>query len=352
MKNIYSIVILISFLLLSFVGKAQETTVLLDKNYPVSKSTSLDLNNQFGNITVSTWSKQEFSINVELVLTGLSEKEAQKIREKVQIEESAKSDIVAIKTLFKKGSINMNGSGKKFEINYEVKIPDNHSLKIKNSFGNFAIQDYNGPIDLHVEYGNLSMGKIREIMLKLAFGNGDVQSIEGGNVIIEYADRFNLQNAGDIELKSSFSKVDINTAKNIALDGKYGDLKIGRIDVLRGKSEFSGVQIKQLNKTLDLKASYVSGNLEVDNISKDFEEIILKTEFSGVTLNFESGIMVQVHVTTSFGDFIYPESKSTFNTRIEKDFEKEFKGTVGEGSSSKGRVAIHTTYGNAKIKIN
>lgn len=351
MKNKYNLIVILGLLLIGFAGMAQESTVLLDKSYPVNKSTALELNNQFGNITVTTWNKQEFSIKVQLILTGLSEKEAQKVKEKVDVTSSQSNERVTVETLFKKGGINMNGSGKKFEINYEVKVPDNHMLDIKNSFGNFSIQDYNGPLELNVEYGNISLGSLKNLSLKLAFGNGNVQSVQNGQLNVEYADQFNINNAVNLELDNSFSKVAIESVDILKLDSKYGQLKIGTVGTLEGDSEFSGLKIKRLNKRLELEGSYISGSMEIESIARDFESIDLEIEFSSVELNFESGAKIPFEVSTSFGDFKYPNNQVKISHRIEKDFEKEFKGTLGDGNMSSGKVTIETSYGNATLKL-
>ncbi|PTB96948.1 hypothetical protein C9994_05060 [Marivirga lumbricoides] len=352
MKKKYNIIVIIGLLLINYTALAQESTVLLDKSFPVNKSASLELNNQFGNITVTTWNKPEFYVKAQLVLTGLSEKEAQKIKEKVNVSSSQNSDRVSVETLFKKGGINMNGSGKKFEINYTVKVPDNHKLDIKNSFGNFSIQDYNGPVELNVEYGNISLGNLKTLKLKLAFGNGNIQSIKEGKLDVEYADQFNINSVIKLDLDNSFSKVTIESAELIKLDSKYGTLKIGTVDILEGDSEFSGMKIKRLNKRLELDGSYVSGSMEIESIATDFELIDLEIEFSSVELNFEPGVKIPFEVSTSFGDFKYPNSKVNLTSRIEKDFGKEFKGTLGEGNTSSGKVTVETSYGNATFKVN
>ncbi len=352
MKQLYKYIALACFLLISLMSKAQESKVLLDKTYKVNKGTVLSLDNEFGNINISQWDRQEFAIKIRLNMTELSEKESRKILEKVKIEESAQSDIVTIITQLKKGQIGPNGSGKKFEINYDVKVPDLHPLIIKNSFGNFTIQNYNGPIDLHLEYGNISIGNVKELKLKLAFGNGNIQSVEEGDIKAEYADRFNLAKVNSLTLENSYSKMKIAHAGNIAVDGKYAELTIGEINVLTGEIKFSEVKIEQLNKTLELKGSYFSGSLEVNNVSKDFSSINLDTEFSGIDLNFESGVKIPMHIKTSFGDFKYANSNSNFTTKVEKDFNKEFEGTIGSGKQSKGGVTINASYGTIKIKIN
>lgn len=351
MKNKYNIIVLIGLLLINFTSLAQESSVLLDKFFAVNKNTVLNLENQFGNITVTTWNKQEFSVKVQLILTGLSDKEAQKVKEKVEVTSSQSNELVKVETIFKKGGINMNGSGKKFEINYDVKIPDNHMLDIKNSFGSFSIQDYDGPVKLNVEYGNISLGSLKDLNLKLAFGNGNIQSVQKGKLNVEYADQFNLNSAVNLELDNSFSKVAIESADVINLDSKYGQLKVGTIGTLVGDAEFSGLKIKRLNKRLDIEGSYVSGSMEIESIARDFEEINLEIEFSSVELNFESGTKIPFEVSTSFGDFKYPDNEVNLTSRIEKDFEKQFIGTLGAGNVSSGKVTIETSYGNATLKL-
>jgi hypothetical protein len=352
MKNQYKTLIgfIILFSSLAHLVRAQESKTLLNANYKVNQNTALSIDNQFGNIQISTWNKPDFSIKVTLNLSGLSEKEATKIKEKVSIEESVTNQEIKIKTNLNNGSFNNNKFGKKFEINYEVFIPDNHPLSLKNSFGNLAMQNYNGPINLVLEYGNLNIGELKELKLKLAFGNGTIESINKGDLAIEYADKFSITYVDYLELKSDFSKITINKANQIDLNSQYGQLTLGTINTLTGKSDFSGLKINRLENNLQLKTSYVSGTLEIAEIATNFQDINIKSEFSAISLLFESGQKVPFHIKTSFGKFKQPAYKINLSLRIEEDFEKEYKGTIGEGNLN-GKVFVSTSYGNVSMNI-
>ncbi len=353
MKNQYKIVVgFIIFAISLGTAYGQETTILLNANYKVKQTTALNLENQFGNIKISTWSKPEFSVQVTLNLSGLTEKEANKIKEKVRVDESLTDQEIKIKTNLNNGSFNVRGSGKKFEINYEVFIPDNHLIKVKNSFGNFAMQNYKGPVDLSLEYGNLTVGELNEVKLKLAFGNGTIESIQKGDLSIEYADKFSIVTAKNVDLKSDFSKVKIENAGQIMLDSKYGQLNVGKVNLLNGNSEFSGIKIGRLESDIDLKVTYASGELEIVEIASKFKKVNIKSEFSAIDLNFESGNTIPFHITTNFGDFKYKNDKINLSFRVEEDFDKEYKGTLGQGAPSTGKVFVSNSYGNVSIDVN
>lgn len=343
---------IILFSTLAHLVQAQESKILHNKNYKVNQSTSLSIDNQFGNIQISTWNKPEFAVKVTLNLSGLSEKEVAKIKEKVSVDESVTNQEIKIRTNLNNGSFNLKGSGKKFEINYEVFIPDNHPLKLKNSFGNLAMQNYNGPVNISLEYGNLTMGALNEVKLKLAFGNGTIESIKNGDISIEYADNFSIASVDYLKLESDFSKVSIENSDQMILDSKYGRLNLGTINRLTGNSEFSGLKIKLLESVIELKVSYISGSLEIAEIANNFKNVNIKSEFSAIDLNFEPGKKVPFHITTNFGNFNQSNDNIDLSLRIEEDFEKEYKGTIGKGNQGNGKVFVSTSYGNVSLAVN
>ncbi len=100
-----------------------------------------------------------------------------------------------------------------------------------------------------------------------------------------------------------------------------------------------------------MKVSYVSGALEIAEISSNFQNVDIKSEFSAIDLNFEAGSKIPFHIKTNFGNF--NQSKNTnFSLRIEEDFEKEYKGTIGTGKQSNGKVFVSTSYGNVSLDVN
>ncbi|MBL0765550.1 DUF4097 family beta strand repeat-containing protein [Marivirga atlantica] len=350
MKHRYKMIYVIGLLFITSWSVAQEQTKeLFNKTYKVSSNASLELDNSFGNITVSLWNKQEFEVIVELKLDGFNAKETEKFLSKVSIDGEGSSSAVKVSTDWD-DNISTNGK-RSFELNYMVKIPNGHPLDIENSFGNLSLPDYSGNVKLDVEYGNLNAGKLKSGDIELSFGSGTIEELASGKLEVKYADELDINYLGTVEFETGFSKVTIQKADDIELEGKYGELEIDEINSLSGSSSFSSLEIGTLKKKLDVEVKYVSGKLRVDHIASTFDEVTIESKFSQLDLNFDAGSSFNFHTEHKFGKLRIDKSNFKLTMSDEEDFSAEYKGYVGS-SSGTAKVYVSTSYGDADLDIN
>jgi len=350
MKHRYKIIYLIGLLFISSWSFGQEQTKeLFNKTFKVDRNIALELDNSFGNITVSLWNKQEFEVVVELKLDGFSAKETEKFLSKVSIDSDASSSEVKVNTDWD-DNISTNGK-KSFEVNYLVKIPDGHPLDIENSFGNLSLPDYAGEVKLDVEYGNLNTGKLKNGDIELSFGSGTIEELASGDLEVKYADELDINYLGNVDFETGFSHVSIKKADNIDLEGKYGELEIDEINSITGSSAFSSLEIGTLNKKLDLEVKYVSGKMRIDHIAAGFNEVTIDSKFSQIDLNFDSASKFDFHTEHKFGKLKIDKSKFKLTLSDEEDFSAEYKGYVGSNNNS-SKVYVSTSYGDADLDMN
>src|SRR6478752_4171655 len=129
-----------------------EKTKNYTKTYPLSGNDRVKLENQFGELRVQTWNRNE--VKVDVVITGRSgtEERAQQIIENIEIKDGKSGGDVWFKTDIDNHN---NHSNKKnnykdegFTINYLVSLPSSAALDASNSFGQMIIPDYGGAIEL------------------------------------------------------------------------------------------------------------------------------------------------------------------------------------------------------------
>lgn len=348
MKRKYNLIGIIALVLLSTAIKAQEQTKeLFNKTYQATNK-SLSLDNSFGNMTISLWDKQEYAIVVELTLDGFSEKETAKILAALEIKASENGEKIEIKTDW--NDLNTNSKGKKsFELNYLVKTPRNGSLKLENSFGNISIPDFNGPIEIDLEYGQLSAGRLIKADIELSFGGGSIASLQKGKLDIMYADKLNIEDLGKVTIESGFSQMKIQNADHINLEGKYGQIEIGTINSIEGSSSFSGLEIGLLKKSLDMEAKYVSGKLDIQHVDPSFDRINIESKFSQINIVFDPQCNFTFSTEHSFGKLKH-DSQLIKNYSNTEDYSAEYKGYMGNKNSSSS-VHVTTSYGDADLEV-
>ena len=93
---------------------------------------------------------------------------AQKIMDKISIEDGKSGNGVYFKTNMKKMN-NNSGTNKKGEykeqsmkIDYLVYMPSTNTLEANNQFGPMSLPDYKGEVDLESKFGSLTTGQADE----------------------------------------------------------------------------------------------------------------------------------------------------------------------------------------------
>ncbi len=333
----YNIILLISFIALSSTASANEEPKVekkktYSKSYPVSASEKISLSNQFGEMKIMTWEKNEVKVDVTIIAKADDDKRAQEILDKITIEDGKGSGGVYFKTKLARDQWNSNDNDNEndndknknkdkdkdkdrdrdredrkshrnegMEINYVVYLPAGNPLNADNQFGPMIVPDYRGEANITSKFGSLKAGKISNgKSVSLEFGTGEIAQLNGGKLTIKFCNavtvgkltgnvdavfefcdkiKVNLDNdVKDLDIKNSYSKLYLDINKNFS--AKY--------DISTSFGEFTNktaFAIKEQGKEDDddrhgprfdhkYSGSSGSGNTNV-KIKSSFGEIIM-----------------------------------------------------------------------------
>lgn len=228
-------------------GPDVEKKKTYSKSYNLSANDKVSINNQFGEVKITTWNKSEVKVDVTIIVKGSSEERAQNILDNISIEDNKGGEGVSFKTNFGKqewkGDKKNNNNSQSMEINYEVNMPASNPLKLESQFGKSFVPDMSGPVEITHKFGELVAGNLSNIKeLHVEFGSAVVESINNCKIVIkfskaeikkmtgeikgnfEYCDKVKLtlnNSATDFNLNNQFSKIEVNVA-----DGFNGDFDI------------------------------------------------------------------------------------------------------------------------------
>jgi hypothetical protein len=275
-----------------------------------------------------------------------SEKESQKILDKINVKISGTKDLVKVITVFD-GKLDCKNC--EFNIEIEVKAPSTTALLIRNEFGNVYIENRAGANDVKVEYGNLEAydltGKQNEIGVK--FGYAKINSVKAADLNLEYSG-LELGKAGYLDLYSRFNELEIGEVSELVLDSQYDAMEVGSGNSFKIKSSLSDIEINEVFDKLELVSSY--GGIEIIRVAGGFSLVDITSEFGGVNIGISSSASYSLSASASFGDIDFPEGRADVKKEIKKDFEEEIEAFIGDDKSSKSVVNIVVK--NAGVDIN
>lgn len=353
MKSIYKISFSLTLMLFSLVAFAIDPEVgavekkkIISKSFNVSSRDNLLIDNQFGQVHVNLWNKNEIRIDITITSNASSEEKALSRLESIEILEKRSGDQIMFKTIMgeDRGSSRWNWSWNKEEknsiqIDYMVSMPQNVALSIKNSFGNTSIPTFKAPLRVVSKYGSFSANDLTGSKndIDVSFGKADIQQLENGNLEIAY------------------STLDLDNATMLNLVNKFGKFKIGNVDIIDGSASYSSnSSIGSVNNSCKLKLSF-SGGFKIIQIPSTADNIDIRASFSSVSLPMENNDC-DFDVKVSNGGFKYPTSRKVTFTQNDDDrdnekgprFTKQYIGKIRTGNGAKVRVV--SSFGEVSIK--
>ncbi|MFT6866751.1 MAG: hypothetical protein ACJA08_001587 [Cyclobacteriaceae bacterium] len=348
--NILKYNLLISLLLWAyhvqaFGSKYDENRTVIEKKYDVNTAALLKIDNQFGNIHVESWDKNQIEVKVEIITRGKSEDRAAKMMQKIDVNISESSEMIVFVTNV--GSLNTHGDSETFEINYKIRMNPNNPIQFENKFGDMYLPFRNGTSEILVEYGNLKSDGMDGILeFDLSFGNADFGPLLAAEMDIQYSN-LTLTTIKNLDLQQKFSNLEIEKVENLELEAKYGEVKLGEVNAAEVESHYSSFYLKQLNDIMVFEGNYVSG-FEIGRLSRNFTLLELAGQYTAYKIGLESGLSADIEA-----EFSYSEMKSD-GVEIEfyyKDFEdnkKEYKGRIN-GGNPKRKIIVDSSYGNLRL---
>lgn len=271
----------------------------ISKTYAASGNT-ININNSFGNVTVTTWDRNEIKVDIHIEASSTDKELADKMFENIDVTESKEGNEIKFKTTTNKnknGNYNCKNCKSSMSINYTVQIPSNNTLKIENSFGAIKLPDYNGSVSLNSKFGSLTAGNLPKAeKLVVEFGKATLKNVNNAT--------------------SSF--------------------------------KFSTVTIDNLTGTNKISMEFCkSSRINIDN---DLTSLTLHESYSTVNLRPASNFSATYIIKTSFGSVVDRSNANIKRTdtpdKYGPDSNRSYEGKSGSGSS---KIEVKSSFGRIII---
>jgi hypothetical protein len=311
-------------------GEVKQKTKSFTKSYSIGKEDKLSIDNQYGSVTINTWNKNEFKVDVEIKSDADDDDKAQKLLDNITIEDSKDGSTVAFATkIGRQGETNwfgtMNDNGKtsirKAYINYTVYMPGKNALQLNNRFGHIDLPDFDGKLTITGMYSNITAKKLTNTAndINNRFSNTTIESLNGGNLKIN-----------------------------------YGNLNLGTSDNLNADISMASAKVSKLKSAANISTRY--GSLDLTDIDKNLKSLSLKSSFTDVSVNVNNNQNFDFDVTVSNTNFDYGNHDITVTSTVpDSDTRrwtptKNYKGHLGKGDTEKV-LTIKANYGSVKFNL-
>lgn len=291
-----TISLIMSFFVIGHIHSQITETVKVHRMHYVSPSATLELNNKYGNIHISTWDVDSVCIDIDFFISEKNESRFSKVKENVDFKITGNSAYLMAETVFGskyssffsdiKEATNLMSTNQSTQINYFVKVPNYINLKINNRYGNVFIPDFQGNLNVELSNGDFQAKKITgSNNLNLAFGLVLIDELEQANIQMNFCEA-KINKAAQLDLSTKTSKVNITECNLIKLQSKRDEYSIDQIGFLFGDAYFSKLNILNVDNEFNMLLQY--GELTNLGINTDFKLVRINSQYANCNLLLSS----------------------------------------------------------------
>jgi len=355
---------IISFIALVFypiMSWAQFTeTKEIEKKFAVTPDTRIEITNKYGKIELNTWDKDSVVIEISIRVEERKLSRLEKSMEQIEFDFTDSQHYLIVRTninermsalerefLRFKESILQSDSKK--EIDYSVWLPAENNLKVENKFGDIFIGDYIGDAEIDLSNGNLKSHDFNgSLNLKLNFSDATINEIKGGRLDCNYSNLY-IRKAENLRIVSKSSTFEIQELNELDAESRRDKFRILKAEMLIGQGSFSNYRINELTDRLTLRVEY--GDIDIQNTAIDFSNILIESKSADINIYFNkqsqfgfdiSGTKADVHLSN--------EMEVTEEKKMDEKEEKiQLLGNFGKENNNSQKLFINATSGEVNI---
>lgn len=361
MKIMYKYIVAFALFIAPSIMNASDTdnekSRKIEKAYPISSTTYVEIENKYGDIEIEIWDKDSIRFDIEIIAHSDKEEDLDEMLDLIKVDMKANTSYVLVATnwideinAFKKGMMKFNqkvASKKRYEVKYKVRMPDGIDLSLNNQFGNIFLPSYTGKLEIDISYGDLRAHNLENVKrLTSKSGKVKIKELNYGRVNLSSSKSFHIEKCIELELESSSSEISIDQINTLSLISSHDDVSIENVKVLTGSFSMSDVVVNSIATKMQTAFKY--GSIQVKSIDPNSERIKIDASKTDITLNYSTFFNADVDIFISEkNSFSYSESYSEEITESDSDGVYHFKGKIHNG----GGTQIYLNCKNGYIQL-
>jgi len=327
---------------------------------PVTRETTLEVDNKYGTIQITSWNKDSVEIRAEVEAFSSDLDRLRKMFQGVNVNISGSSYLVRAYTSFTQNISMLFESFKgltsrlipyesRIQVNYFIKAPEYIDMRITNKYGDVYMENNTGNLTLNLSNGAFKANMLNEANgFDLVFCDATVNRLVKGRMNTSFSE-VEIDESTDLSISSVSSKFKLEKTGTINTESRRDEFFIGSINSLKGSSYFSDIRIEEVLKEINMVTKY--GDLDAEFIGSGIEIVTLNSDFTDISLSFDESVSYNLDIRHLNAFVVLPGDDAKLEKKVLSEEKKEYMtyGTVGRNPGSV-KVVIDATRGNIYIK--
>ncbi len=332
-------------------GKHKKSRTI-KKEFTVSKDNTLNIDNSYGDLTITTWDENTINIVVTITVSSDNEEYATKKFNAINVEFRQENNTVFAKTIINKSKFKWSFFGGNTSVNtkidYLVKMPVTNNVDLENDYGSIFIDNLEGIAKIDCDYGGINIGSFHNESNSINMDYARSSSIDFVNIAdinIDYS-KLAIEKANRIDLNADYSQLEINDIDILDYNNDYGSLKIEHAKQVRGNGDYLTLKVYELAKLFDISSDY--GSIKIYKLFNNFDRVSIDGEYTNVKIGVANDISFNFDVQTSYSGINFEDLEVDFNFKEDSMSSKKYKGNVNGGNPN-ATLKIRSSYGGIKL---
>ncbi|MFS4467705.1 hypothetical protein [Maribacter sp. 2210JD10-5] len=320
----------------------------IKKEFNVNTDALLKVNNNYGNINITSWNENRVVIEVNIKTNGNDEEKVQRKLDNISVNFESSNSMVYAKTTYgeKESSWGWNwgkSNNVNMQINYTIKMPVKNSVNLDNDYGNIILDRVDGHAKISCDYGRLELGELRGRNNQLNFdytSKSTIDYINSGEIRADYSG-FTIEKAGNLDINADYTNVLVKKMENLKYRSDYGNMEVLEANNVDGNGDYIAVKMGTIHGNVNITADY--GSIRIDELAEDAGNVAMRTDYTGIKLGYNSNYHFDFDISTDYAG-VSGKDDFTINISNVKSTSKHYEGYYGSKGSG-NMITLNSEYG-------
>lgn len=228
MKHLYKyiLIIVVSFTAIVYPSSGQNVNVhvvtkTINKDFPITTEQLLSIKGEKSTISIKGWDNNYVRLRLKLISKNINREKAEENLSDIHYNiENLEKKVITLSNYYVNSNIESI-----LQVEYEIMIPNNVSLEIKNLYGLVHVANLKSYLNLEVNFGQVFLDNLKgEIVIKSKYADITANNINTSFEIISDKADIELTNiSGSYQFNCNYGRVSLeslNQVKRIEINAK------------------------------------------------------------------------------------------------------------------------------------
>jgi hypothetical protein len=319
------------------------------KTLTLSPGQTFRIENKFGDVRVRGEGGRDLKISATIRVQANSHEEADSYAQKIQIDVQQEGNGVTVRTIYpdegKKWYIR-TGKSPSYSVNYDITMPSDAPLFVRNSFGNVNCNGVHAKSEVDNSNGSLTVHDSGPVRLDNSFGGVDLSGASGDSSIDDHNGTVQATDIrGVLELRNRFGSITVRNVQGTAnITGGNGSVMVSDTGSATITTSFGSADVRNVRGDLTLHDN--NGNVDFASVNGS---ATISNSFGNVTFSDVKG---RLECTTNNAR-VKGSSVGGSNVTIRNSFGNIELDTIAgaiEAETSNGKIMVRDARGSVTVR--